>query len=101
MVSSFKKYSPKYPLGTFLNETPEFISKEPTKLPSGYFLNKRSEFFQKVPINLIKMYLAGSFQSTHNELSIWSSFTTNSQRTCQVYGWVHFDQIDGYFLKEL
>ena len=47
------------------------------------------------------MYLAGSFQSTHNELSIWSGFTTNSQRTCQVYGWIHFDQIDGYFLKEL
>ena len=55
----------------------------------------------KVPINLIKMYLADSFQSTHNELSIWSSFTTNSQRTCQVYGWVLSDQIDGYFLKEL
>ena len=80
----FQKVPTKVPTGYFLNETPEFVSKEPTKLPSGYFLNECSEFFQKVPINLIKMYLAGSFQSIHNELSIWSSFTTNSQRTCQV-----------------
>ena len=97
----FQKVPTKVPTGYFLNETPEFISNEPTKLPSGYFLNEHSKFFQKVPINLIKMYLAGSFQSTHNELLIWSSFTTNSPRTCKVYDWVHFDQIDGYFLKEL
>ena len=64
-------------------------------------MKELSEFFQKVPINLIKMYLTGSFQSTHKELSILSCFITTSQRTCQVYGWVHFDQIDGYFLKEL
>ena len=78
----FSRVPTKVPTGYFLNKTPEPISNEPTILPSGYFLNEHSKFSQKVPINLIKMYLAGSFQSTHNELSIQSSFTTDSQRYC-------------------
>ena len=43
----------------------------------------------------------GSFQRTHNKLSMWFNFTINSQRTHWVYSWVHCDQITRYILKEL
>jgi len=61
----------------------------------------RWEFFQRILKNMPIMYPVGSFQKTHNKLSMWFNFTTNSQRTHWVYGWVHCDQIARYSLKEL
>jgi len=59
------------------------------------------EFFHKIPCNVITMSPADSPQRNHKEITLWLNFTTNSQRTLWVYGWIHCDHIAGNFVKEL
>jgi len=59
------------------------------------------EFFQNVLRDLLKTYPVGSFKTFQKKLSIWLNFTTNSQRTHWVNGWVQYGQIAGYFVKEV
>jgi hypothetical protein len=40
----------------------------PSEVPNGYFLYEPPEFFHKILKNVIKLYLVGSLQYTHDEL---------------------------------
>ena len=49
VVSSFKKYSPKYPLGTFWTRPLSSFQKNPSNYPAGTFWTNSPSSFKKYP----------------------------------------------------
>ena len=71
----------KEPISYIVKETLDLFHNLLSKVPSGHIVKVATGFFQKIPTYLTTMYPVGFFQRTHKELTIYSNFTTNSQRT--------------------
>ena len=95
----FKKYPSMCPLHN-LWVNGGYFEKEPSIVPTGHFVKETLGFFHKIPNDVITKYPVGSFQRTHNKLTIQPDFTMNSQRTHQRTYWILCDHIIGYFVKE-
>jgi len=79
----FWNVPPKYPLGTFWMKTMGSFTILFAMCPPWVWAT-HWDFFQNVSWNVITMSPGGSFQSNHNETSMWFNFTTNPQRAHEV-----------------